>query len=81
MAEVRVRVIPEESGGHPHVLWDVHGHVIPRGIEVLIFYRHSAVKNGRTYWNEPRQLGCICPYDDTDPNCPLPIVGGDYHKG
>lgn len=73
MAEVRVRTVPID-----HLLWDTHGHRVPHGIEVIVFFRHPLM-SGSTWWNEPRQLGCICPYDDVDQDCPLAVVGGEYY--
>lgn len=70
MAEIRVRVTPFDD------LYDEHGHPLRLGIEVLIVYRDTIP--GQFTWNTPRQLGCICPMDDTDPDCPLPVTGGPY---
>lgn len=80
MAEIRVRVLPvcwDETNEHldEHKIWDIHGHPIPRGVEVLVIYNHPL--HYGLNWNELPQFGCICPYDDHDPECPLPVDPDD----
>lgn len=72
MAEVRVRVLPEHD--NDEAWWDSYGHPLPRGIEVLIFYRDGTIGTGITRWNEPPQFGCICWLDDHNPDCPYPFI-------
>lgn len=71
MAHVDLRVYEEDGAT------DVHGHHLPLGMEVFIRYWDGNIGTGRTQWNTPPVPGCICPWDDQDPNCPVPFEPED----
>lgn len=51
MAEILLRWVPDDQK-----LYDIRGHRIWSGIEVLVEYADGS-------WNEPRLPGCSCPLD------------------